>query len=345
MTTDVIGQICALGAAITWAMAMVLFKRSGETIAPLPLNCFKNAIGVLLLTITLLAIGDGFDSLAGRPSAEIYILIISGVLGIAVADTLFFYGLNLIGVGLISIVDCSYSPFIIFFSYLMLAEKLSVWHYIGGALIVVGVYISSRHSPPVGRTRGQIAVGVLLTLGAMATMTFSIVWAKPVLDVQNFPLVWATMIRMFFGTLALAIIMIASSSRRSYWSVFRPSRTWAFAVPGSVLGAYLSLVFWMAGFKYARASIAAMLNQTSVIFALIFATFMLKEVLTRRKLIAVVLAMTGVFLTMGGSRWQRWMDEHRPHPGAEVRTMEPSPAHRPCAVRFSQPAAKEDSCG
>ena len=53
------------------------------------------------------------------------------------------------------------------------------------------------------------------------------------------------------------------------------------------------MVFWLAGFKYADASVAAILNQTSVVFAILLATVFLHEELTRRKLAAVILALIG----------------------------------------------------
>ena len=61
-----------------------------------------------------------------------------------------------------------------------------------------------------------------------------------------------------------------------------------------MLGTYLAYVFWVGGFKYADASIAAILNQTTVVFAIILATVIVKERLTRRKALAVLLAVVGV---------------------------------------------------
>jgi uncharacterized membrane protein len=74
---------------------------------------------MLLLAATLAITGDGYGAVTQRPVAEIYILILSGVLGIAIADTIFFHALNLCGVGIVSIVDCTYSPFAILFSFLL----------------------------------------------------------------------------------------------------------------------------------------------------------------------------------------------------------------------------------
>jgi len=292
----VIGQACALGAAFTWAFALVLFKVSGEKVAPVPLNLFKNVVALVLFGLTLAVVPSGSGQLKTFLPADYAVLILSGVIGIAVADTLFFHALNLIGVGLISIVDCLYSPAAILFSLLLIFEQLAPAHYIGAALIIGGVFVSSRHDPPPNRTRAQLIVGSLLAALAVAAMAFGIVLAKPVLDEANFPLLWAVGLRLMAGTLALSGIVLASPKRNQLLAVFRPSRAWKFTLPASVLGSYVCLILWMAGFKYTYASVAAVLNQMSVIFALILAAVVLKERFTRRKLVAVVLATGGVVL-------------------------------------------------
>ena len=295
-STEIIGQNAALLAALTWALALVFFKRCGEEIKPLALNLYKNVIGIALLALTLAAMREGIQPLMAFPIEDIYILVLSGVVGIAIADTLMFHSLNRVGVGLFVVVDCAYSPIVLFVSWLILSVELHAVHYIGGALILAGILISSRHPPPPGRTRREIVAGMLYGVLAILLMAVGIVVAKPVLDVNGFPLVWGTTIRLVAGTVTLALLAAASPKRRVLWSVFRPSAIWKYAVPASILGGYLSMVFWVAGFKYASAPIAAVLNQTSVIFAIIFAAFILKERLSRRKLAAVGLALAGVLL-------------------------------------------------
>ena len=296
MTHDLIGQTCALLAAITWAFALVFFKISGERISPLALNFFKNTTGITLLGLTLLAMREGLAPLGDFPPADIYILIISGFIGIALADTVMFHSLNLVGVSIFAIVDCAYSPIVLLCAWLFISERLTPAHYLGGGLILMGILISSRHPPPPNRTRRQITAGVLLGILAIVLMAVGIVMAKPVLDLEGFPLIWATTIRLVAGTIALALMAAASPQRRKLYSVFRPAAIWKYSVPGSILGGFLSMVFWVAGFKYTHATIAALLNQTSVIFAMILAVVLLKEKFTRRKLAAVTLALAGVIL-------------------------------------------------
>lgn len=305
MSQDALGQCLALLAALNWACALVLFKRSGETIPPLALNLFKNVLAMVLLLGTLVAIGASLQELRAMSARDVWLLMLSGVLGVALADTLVFYSLNLIGVGIMAIVECSYSPFVIAFAFLMLGETLTAGHFIGAGVIICGVLICSKHPPPQGRTRGQIALGVLLGMAGLASMAYGIVMVKPILE--RYPLLWTTTIRMGAGTAALAGFMALMPHRKELFSVFRPSRAWKFAIPASVLGSYLAMIFWVGGFKYTNSSVAAMLNQTATVFSMILATVVLKERLTRRKVAAVVLALSGVMIVTLQGRLAEWI--------------------------------------
>jgi drug/metabolite transporter (DMT)-like permease len=292
----VIGEICALSAALTWALALVLFKRSGETIPPLALNLFKNVVTLVFLGGTLLLLGRDSGALRSYPQGDYAILILSGVIGIALADTVFFYSLNLLGVGIVAIVDCLYSPFVILFAHLLLDERLSPPHYLGTGMILSAVLLASRHAPPANRTRRQVALGVVLGAISMALMTFGIVIAKPVLDGHDFPLIWGATIRMVAGTVFLAAAALVLPRWRAQWRFLRPSAAWRFSLPATLLGSYLAMLFWVAGFKFAQASIAGVLNQTSTVFALLLATLILKEPFTPRKAAATIMALAGVVI-------------------------------------------------
>lgn len=294
--TPYVGEICSLLAALNWAFALVLLKRSGERIEPLPLNLFKNTVAITLLAATLAATGPGLSAIWDFPAADLALLVISGFLGITLADTLLLHSLNRIGVGILSVVDCCYTPFVMATSALLLSEELSASHYLGGGLILSGVLVSTRHTPPAGRTRGQLIAGIALGVLSIAVLAVGIVMAKPVL--AHFPLAWAAAIRLSTGTLCIAALALASPRRKETFAVFRPARIWTISIPASILGTYVSLLFWLAGFKYAKASIAAILNQTSVVFAVILATLVLKETFTRRKLLAVALAFSGALIVL-----------------------------------------------
>lgn len=286
------GELYALICSILWGFAVILFKKSGETTSPFTLNFFRVAVSCPLFVVTLLVLRQPF--ITGAPLSDYLILFVSGVFAIAISDTLFHMSLNIVGAGITAIVDCLYSPFIVLTAYLLIAERLGPWQFGGMALIVLGVFVAARHEPPPGITRRRLVVGILCGVMAMATLAFGIVIAKPVLN--RSPVMWATAMRQF-GTLA-AMLPVALLSRRrgKIFSVFKPHRAWRFSLTGTLMGSYLSLIFWIAGMKYTLAGIAAIINQTSTIFIIIFATLFLRERFTKRKAAAAVLAIAGILL-------------------------------------------------
>ena len=294
MTLPFLGEFCALGAALSWALALVWFKISGESIRPLSLSLFKNVIGIVLLVATLPFFLGGQFGIGDLAPEDIYILILSGVVGIAIADTLLFYSLNIIGVGLLTIMECTYTPAVFLFAVLFHSQQLAVYHYVGGALVLSGVFLSSTHKPPARRTRAQLLVGMLLGVSAMGLMALGIVVAQPI--IEEAPLVPVVLIRVLGGTAVLAAFIAARPDRGSLLRVFKPCAAWKTSVPASVCGMYVAMLLWVAGFKYADAAVAATLNQTSTIMALVFAWLILKESFTRRKLAAAGLALSGVLV-------------------------------------------------
>lgn len=305
MTTDQWGQLSALMAALTWGLSLSFFRRSGESVNPLALNLFKNTVAIFFLVLAMVLLNlaapgvgpfDLMHDIRDQPIENVMILAVSGIVGIAIADTLLFYSLNAVGVSLFVIVECAYSPVTLLFAYALLSEELQGAHFVGGALILIAIALTAGEGRTPERTTRDMLIGLGYGFLYIIFMAVGIVYCKPVFHIDGFPLLEATVIRLIAGTIALFLMMLASPRRKNLIKVFRPSRTWLFTVPGSFLGGTLAMIFWIAGFKYTDTGVAAILNQTSVIFAIIFAYLLLDERMTYRRWAAVVLAMTGVLI-------------------------------------------------
>lgn len=286
------GEVYALLAAIIWANAVILLKKSGESVSPLALNLFRVAITAPLLVLTLLAFRQPvrYDA----PLTDYLILFASGLIGIAVSDTLFHKSLNMIGAGISAIVGCLYSPSVVMAAFLLLGERFTTMQIGGMGLIIAGVVVAARHRPPRGATPRQIATGVMLGALAIFAVALGIVIAKPVLN--RSPVVWATTMRQVGALAVLFPVALISRRRREIFRAFRPSSSLKFTIPATLLGSYIALIAWIAGMKYTLAGVAAILNQTSTIFILVFATVFLKEPVTWRKIAAAALAIVGIIL-------------------------------------------------
>lgn len=286
------GAIYALACAIFWAFAVILLKRSGETVAPFPLNLFRVIFSLPLFLVTLWIKGLSlFPPVAGH---DYLILILSGVIAIALADTLFHLSLNLVGASITAIVDTFYSPMMVLFAFLILGEKIGARDFAGMLLIMSAVFLSSTLTPPVGHSNARLLEGIIFGLLGLILLAFGIVIAKPVLN--RSPVLWVAFIRQAASGITLLAAALASPRRRAYLSVLRPGRSWKWMVPATVLGSYCSLICWIAGMKYTLASIAGILTQSSTVFILLLAVLFLGEKMTRRKALSALLALAGVLL-------------------------------------------------
>ena len=289
-----LGPILALLTAISWASAVILFKRSGESVHPVGLNLFKALLASILLIPTIWISTEVF--FRPVPFADYALVLFSGALGIGIADTLFFKSLNLIGAGRIAIVDCLYSPFVIILSVLFLGERLDLLQIVG-VLLILSAVISVGRRPKNGDGESPLK-GVLFGALSLACTSSSLVMIKPMLDRSS--LLWVTEMRMIGGAVMLLTILALHPSRRKIVRSVLSVHRWAYTVSGSFMGAYVATLLWLAGMKYTQASIAAALNQTSNIFIFLFAALFLRERVTRLGVIGICLAVAGALLVTFG---------------------------------------------
>ncbi len=287
------GSFFALLTALIWAAAVILLKRSGESVSPFALNVFRVVVSTALLVPTLALAGQARWQGSSR---DVLILFASGIIAIAISDTLFHMSLNMVGAGISSVIDCLYAPLTVLFAAVILGERLRALQFLGMALVVAGVLTAAKHEPPHGVTPRQLALGVVWGVLAMITLALGIVIAKPVLD--HSPVLWATAMRQVGCLCVMGPVALLSPRRRESLAVLRPSRAWRFTLPAAVLGSYFALLCWIAGMKYTQVGVAATLNQSSTIYVLILAAVFLKEPFTRRKLLASSLAVTGIVLVI-----------------------------------------------
>ena len=291
-----IGELYALICALLWASAVVLYKHAGESMTANSLNLIKNVIGVSLLVPTATML-EGFV-LPQLSAAQWGILIASGYFGIAVADSWYLQALRHLGAGRTAIVASLYSPFVIILSLIFLGERLAWWKWIGFCMVMIGilVVVYQRHYQHLDRQ--QLIRGVPLAAASVFLTAGGIVAMKPILDTDGF--FWLVTLRLAAGTLGLILYL---ASRRQLLRTLSAMRTeqhkWRTIIIASVCGTYLAMIFWLAGFKYANASVASVLNETSTVFIVLMAWLFLKEDLSTRKLAGVVITFAGVVIFIG----------------------------------------------
>jgi drug/metabolite transporter (DMT)-like permease len=275
----------ALGCALAWAGAVLLFRRV-EGVSAAALNLFKNVVATVLLLATMAAMGVHFDT--SRSLHDWLALAGSGVLGLAVADTLFLSGLQRIDASIAAVTDCAYSPTVLVLSAIWLGETLGGRVLAGAPLVMLGLFVVSWQRPGSARVDRR---GVGLALMGVTTTAFGIVLAKPALDHSS--LIEATTVRLLAGSIGLFLWQLVTRRTRDGLALFRPQPAWRAAIPATLLGTYVAMILWLGGMKYGTASRSALLNQMGAIFVLVLSRFA-GEIVPKRRWFGALMAVSGV---------------------------------------------------
>ena len=289
-----IGESYALASAFAWAVAVILFKRSGEQLPPFELNLVKNLLATVLLAVTVWLLAGA--QLPHLGPVDIGLTVASGVLGIAVGDTLYFRALNLLGASRMGVAQTLYSPCVILLSVMFLGERLYWWQVGGVALVLGGILLVSYVGKGISIARSTLVLGFTLAAASVFMMALGIVLAKPLLVQHDF--LWIVFLRTATGLLGMLLLVAWRRQWRSLWQTYRGVRRWPVIVAGAVCGTYLAMIFWLAGYKYTDMSVAAVLNELAAVFILVLAVIFLREKIGRRQILGTLLAVLGVALVV-----------------------------------------------
>lgn len=284
-----IGEALALGSAAAWAVGVILARQLGASLPPLALNLMKNGLVLVLLAPVVLLLHAG--QWPQMPARDLALVLASGVLGIALADTLYFRALNELGAGRMGVIGNLYSPLVLVMGFLWLDERLGARQWLGFGLVGLGVLLVAR-PPSEWRTRPAHTLrGVMIGMSAIALMAIAIVMVKRILEEQ--PLLWVTLLRLIGAVGGLLLIAAWPAMRRH--RAFDPRQVpWHRLILAALIGQGLSMVFWLGGYKYTSASVAAILNESASVFLVILAALWLREPLGRRGVVGVLLTFSGI---------------------------------------------------
>jgi drug/metabolite transporter (DMT)-like permease len=301
MEASILGPTLAITCALTWSMSVVLFMKAGGGQNPLVLNLTKNALASVLMVPTILIVyGTAAPDLT-KP--DVVTLALSGVLGIGLADAMVLRALRGLGASLMAIVECAYSPFVILLSIVFLEESLTGWRLGGAALILCAIALASisrgalKHN--LTRPRKDLLISMAWGVAGIFSMAVGIVLVKPL--VGKLPLLWVVATRLAAGTAGSAVLVAFLPDRGAAgWRALIAAPRRGLLLTACILSTYVSMIFWVAGYRYDDAAAVAVLNQTATIFTVGFAALFLKERFTAKMAVSTVLALGGVLLITFG---------------------------------------------
>jgi len=292
-----LGECAALGAALAWSIASMIFQQLGMTINPLRLNLLKGMAALILFGITI-QLGGIAPPMLDRLA---WLLIgSSGLVGIGVGDTAFFQALNCLGPRRTLLLVTSATPMTTLLAMVTLGETLTLQAIVGIVAITLGIawVISDRVVNIQGR--GVWWHGVLWGLVAAAAQAIGIVLTRAALADTDISPLWSTVLRIAIGIVPLLIwelLMVASRARerRAWLAIFTTPQVLTAIMLGASVGTYLAIWLQQTSIKFAPAGIVQTLGSTSPVFVLPLAAWA-GDRISRRSLAGVAIVMIGVAL-------------------------------------------------
>ena len=113
---------------------------------------------------------------------------------------------------------------------------------------------------------------------------------------ENNSIIYIALIRFSIGLIVTATVLVFRSGIHGLFYTLKEGLGNTTILIAAILGTYLSVIFWLAGFKYTLAGRAAIYNQLSTILIIIMAVLFLKETMNVKKWIGITLSIIGAIL-------------------------------------------------
>jgi drug/metabolite transporter (DMT)-like permease len=302
MDPKIVGVTAALLSAASWALGSILFKRLGESISPFGLTLSKGAVSTVLLVLACLVamlipgrnIVGGF-SMSAESAA---ILVASGLLGIAVADTLFFAALQDLGPFVLIILLMLGNVLNAVLAVVYLHEIPPALTWVGMAVTLAGIAMVLWTRVATEEQQASKSRGVALGFLSVLAMSVATVVAKPALkSATELP---ETMVRMAAGTAGIFIFGFVTGQMRGWLDPLRNRRTAGNLVSATAVVTFGGFWLSMVAIKNVDVAVAGTLGATEPLFLFPMAVFFLKEDLRLSSLAGACMAVLGAVLMILG---------------------------------------------
>ena len=250
-----IGALAGLGGALCWTLASSLWRRLPTALSAGQLNLLKNLLALLTLAPWLLRPVPEMRSLA--------LLALSGVLGIAAGDSLYFAALRRLGTRRTLTLDAGGPAVTALLGLVSLAEVPSLQQWLGVALITAALWVVAvQRSPEGDRDRW----GVLLALGALLCGSVGALLARAALRDTDIEPLAAAAWRLAAATVVLSPLLPGVWPR----SVGpRPAGSrWPLAMAATLLGTTAGIALQQTALQRLPGAMAVALLATAPVMAL-----------------------------------------------------------------------------
>jgi drug/metabolite transporter, DME family len=275
---ELIGVVSALTASLAWACSTIIVKSLTARLDYVSLNTFRLWVASFLLLVFIFVSGRWLQ-IFETPLAPLLLVIASGVVAVAVGDTVYIKSLSLVDASkAFTIAQCSFPVLTAFVAISFLGETLNWRIVLGAGLVLSGIYFVSRkkQAPAAGRVNVD-ARGVMLALTAAAIWTSAAITLK--IGVTQMDPIFAAGIRIPAAAVVLTLFFMMSRRRGggSPVPLRLDARSMLMAAAAGILTYGVAAVGYVSAIQSIGAARTVLITTTSPILVLPFSILLLKE--------------------------------------------------------------------
>ena len=140
MTTEHVGFLYAVGAAITWGLVYAIDQKILSSLSPFTLLFIDSFLAAVVMLPFIFFSNDSIKSLFSSGWVNFALVVVSLLLA-TLANFFIFSSIKILGASTASIIEIAYPFFVVFFTYLFFRSALNIYFTIGGVLIFIGSVI------------------------------------------------------------------------------------------------------------------------------------------------------------------------------------------------------------
>ncbi len=294
-----LGELAALGTAITWTVSAVLYRRALADTKPLQANIVRLSCTSLLLVAFVVAIGKStvFTSL---PLYAVALSSLSGLIGLGLGDTLYMVSLKQIGVSRAVPISCTYPLFSLLFALLIQPRTVGLGVTIAAVAIVFGIWLLAKEEEPDKSVeqKGLRIRGALFALGAAIVWALSITMINAAVTLHETSTLDSALVLNTIRVVSVAVFLLASTPltdrRFTFAKVQRKSLV--LLVLGGLVALGLGWFLLAYSFLFISEAQAVPISSTTPLFAVVSGMIFLRERITIRNVAGTLAIVFGIFI-------------------------------------------------
>lgn len=288
-----LGEFAALLTALFWTVTSLSFESASNKIGSVAVNILRLLIGFAFLSVFNL-IRRGLV-LPVDASLENWIwLSLSGLVGFVFGDLFLFKSYTMIGSRFSMLIMTLVPPITAFFSFLILGERLSMFHYLGMTLTFSGIAMAifSRSAKGEKLSLKLAPKGILYAFGGAVGQALGLVLSK--FGMKNYDPFAATQIRIIAGMFGYTLLVTILAR----WGIVRNATHnksgMILTSLGAFFGPFLGVSFSLIAIKYTEAGIASTIMALVPVFIILPAIVLFKQKVTLPEILGTILSVGGV---------------------------------------------------